>query len=129
MQCNAHDHALGAANRAVLACMHHRCCTSARGQVLACHARGGSIPMLLLAARLSSLTSRPAAALRVRPESGLGAHLFVRFIVLASQSSTQVDSTLENSDFSRPESVRGHPRPGGCRLGASGSAPVGSGDA
>ena len=64
LQCHAHEHALGAANQALLACVHQRGCRIARGQVLACQGRGVGVPMLLLAARPSSLTSPPAAAHR-----------------------------------------------------------------
>ena len=64
LQCCAHEHALGAAYRALLACMHQRGCKIARSQVLACQGLRVGVPMLLLAARPSSLTSPPAAAPR-----------------------------------------------------------------
>ena len=85
LQCHAHEHALGAANQALLACMHQRGCRIARGQVLACQGRGVGVPMLLLAARPSSLTSQPAAAHRPTP---IWSTPFVGFLV----SSTLTDS-------------------------------------
>ena len=85
LQCHAHDHALGAANQALLACMHQRGCRIARGQVLACQGRGVGVPMLLLAARPSSLTSQPAAAHRPTP---IWSTPFLGFLV----SSTLTDS-------------------------------------